>query len=241
MIMMGVPVVIPSNTPDMIMALSGSFRLVLADELPGFLRSIMGWIMVSSRGIRGGHPSMTTPTPFPWDSPQVVILKNFPNVFPGILAPLNSFPDLSEISADKSNYFTKSSDIVNPDSPFCRDKELRRIRVQEYLFFKSVLSRSTSLMPRFSEEERMNALSIGKSIFEGEKEVKELFNFVAVLRSHALRGNAAGAGDSRAGAFPGVPFGVRKLSAALLRHCENSFSHDFPYPECGKQFPSFGG
>jgi hypothetical protein len=57
---------------------------VLAGDFPGRLRSNMDWIMCSSRGILGGQPSMTTPTPFPWDSPQVVILNNVPNVFPGI-------------------------------------------------------------------------------------------------------------------------------------------------------------
>src|SRR5882724_7959034 len=30
---------------------------------------------------RGGHPSTTTPTPPPWDSPQVVMRKRCPNVF----------------------------------------------------------------------------------------------------------------------------------------------------------------
>ena len=29
-----------------------------------------------------GQPSTTTPSPLPWDSPQVVILKIFPNVDP---------------------------------------------------------------------------------------------------------------------------------------------------------------
>jgi len=46
----------------------------------------MDWIMRSSRGILGGQPSMTTPTPFPWDSPHVVIFNTVPNVFPGIFA-----------------------------------------------------------------------------------------------------------------------------------------------------------
>jgi hypothetical protein len=34
--MMGVPVVFPLNTPDMIIALSFSFRVVLAADPPGF-------------------------------------------------------------------------------------------------------------------------------------------------------------------------------------------------------------
>src|ERR1035438_2938506 len=31
---------------------------------------------------RGGQPSITTPTPPPWDSPQVVMRKSCPNEFP---------------------------------------------------------------------------------------------------------------------------------------------------------------
>src|SRR5581483_10464349 len=30
---------------------------------------------------RGGQPSTTTPTPPPWDSPQVVMRNSWPNVF----------------------------------------------------------------------------------------------------------------------------------------------------------------
>jgi len=33
--------------------------------------------MRSSRGMFGGQPSMTTPSPFPWDSPHVVIFNAF--------------------------------------------------------------------------------------------------------------------------------------------------------------------
>jgi hypothetical protein len=87
MIMIGVPVVNPSKTPDIITAWSGSLLVVLAEDFPGRLRFNMDWMMLSSRGILGGHPSMTTPTPFPCDSPHVVILNNVPNVFPGIYTP----------------------------------------------------------------------------------------------------------------------------------------------------------
>jgi hypothetical protein len=84
MIMMGVPVVIPSKTPDMMTALSGSLRGVLACDPPGRLRFNIAWIISSSRGILGGQPSITTPTPLPWDSPHVVILNNVPKVLPGM-------------------------------------------------------------------------------------------------------------------------------------------------------------
>src|SRR5438132_408797 len=36
----------------------------------------------SDRAIRGGQPSITTPTPPACDSPKVVTRKNWPNVFP---------------------------------------------------------------------------------------------------------------------------------------------------------------
>jgi hypothetical protein len=61
---------------------------VLAGDFPGRLRFNMDWIMLSSMGILGGQPSMTTPTPLPCDSPHVVILNNVPNVFPGMFIPL---------------------------------------------------------------------------------------------------------------------------------------------------------
>ena len=34
------------------------------------------------KGSRGGQPSMTTPIPPPWLSPQELILKRFPNELP---------------------------------------------------------------------------------------------------------------------------------------------------------------
>jgi hypothetical protein len=90
-IIIGVPVVILLKTPDIITAWSGSFLDVLAGDFPGRLRSNMDWIMRSSRGMFGGQPSMTTPTPFPWDSPHVVIFNTVPNVFPGIFVSLYIF------------------------------------------------------------------------------------------------------------------------------------------------------
>jgi hypothetical protein len=80
----------PSKTPDMITASSGSFRRVLAADIPGRLRLSIDWMIPSFKGILGGQPSMTTPIPFPCDSPQVVILNNFPKVFPGMIVSLMS-------------------------------------------------------------------------------------------------------------------------------------------------------
>ena len=81
---MGVPVVRPSNTPDKISTESSSLRGVVNLDCPGFLRFKNFWISSSQRESPAGHPSTTTPTPFPWDSPQVVILNIFPNVDPAI-------------------------------------------------------------------------------------------------------------------------------------------------------------
>src|SRR5450432_3820659 len=47
---------------------------------PGRRRSNSAWISASASGRRGGQPSITTPTAAPWLSPQVEIVKSFPNV-----------------------------------------------------------------------------------------------------------------------------------------------------------------
>src|SRR5262245_4316433 len=48
-------------------------------DWPGRRRSRSRWIMEASSGRPGGTPSTTTPTAAPWDSPQVVTQKSFPN------------------------------------------------------------------------------------------------------------------------------------------------------------------
>ena len=51
---------------------------------PGLRRSKNAWI---SKGVRvnpAGHPSMTTPSASPWDSPKVVIENKVPKVDPAI-------------------------------------------------------------------------------------------------------------------------------------------------------------
>ncbi|MFM1941772.1 MAG: hypothetical protein RI897_754 [Verrucomicrobiota bacterium] len=61
---------------------SVSLRGVTMEDWPGRRRSRSGWTSVSERARPGGQPSMTTPTPPPWDSPQVVIRKSSPKVLP---------------------------------------------------------------------------------------------------------------------------------------------------------------
>src|SRR3954465_6984581 len=75
---MGVPVVCPSNRPDMIWIVSDSLRGVVIFDWPGRRRSKSGWISDSDSLSRGGQPSTTTPTPPPCDSPHVVIRNKWP-------------------------------------------------------------------------------------------------------------------------------------------------------------------
>ena len=80
-IWIGEPKVLPSNTPDSISALSFSFLCVVISLCPGFLLFNSNCMSSFEILIPGGHPSIVTPTASPCDSPQVVILYDFPNVF----------------------------------------------------------------------------------------------------------------------------------------------------------------
>jgi hypothetical protein len=77
----GVPSVVPSNTPDRISGVFGSRRAV-SKTPEGF--AVLNAAVKSSEvsGIPAGHPSTTTPIAAPWLSPNVVTLKIIPNVFP---------------------------------------------------------------------------------------------------------------------------------------------------------------
>ncbi len=80
---MGVPVVMPSFvTPDRISTASASLRGVVMRDWPGRRRSRS--VCISSRVsfMRGGQPSSVTPTPPPWDSPQVEMRNMRPKVLP---------------------------------------------------------------------------------------------------------------------------------------------------------------
>src|SRR3990167_9086065 len=63
---------------------SASFRGVVILLWPGRLLSIAICISSSVISIPGGHPSTTTPTAPPCDSPKVVMRNNCPNEFPAI-------------------------------------------------------------------------------------------------------------------------------------------------------------
>src|SRR5688572_24037188 len=85
---MGVPVVLPSYTPERISTRSSSRRWVTWREVPGFRRSRSGWMSASESSIPGGQPSITHPIAGPWDSPKVVTVKRVPRVEPDMDASL---------------------------------------------------------------------------------------------------------------------------------------------------------
>lgn len=72
---MGVPRVLPSDVPESISQTSPSLRGVTISLWPGRRLSSSFWMSSSESSIMGGQPSMFTPTPTPWDSPQVEIRK----------------------------------------------------------------------------------------------------------------------------------------------------------------------
>src|ERR1035441_4246973 len=77
----GVPSVLPSKVPERICTVSLSLRGETIFDWPGRRRAKSGWVAASVDAPRGGQPSTTTPTPPPWDSPQVVMRKRCPKVF----------------------------------------------------------------------------------------------------------------------------------------------------------------
>ena len=79
--MIGVPVLRPSKVPDSISTLSSSFLAVSSLLFPGFLRSNSDCIKASSITKPAGTPSTMHPKAFPCDSPKVVMVNAFPNVF----------------------------------------------------------------------------------------------------------------------------------------------------------------
>jgi hypothetical protein len=79
--LIGVPVVLPSNTPERIRTRSSSRRWVVKRLVPGLRASMKGWMKASEMASPGGHPSTTAPNAGPWLSPQVVKRKTRPKVF----------------------------------------------------------------------------------------------------------------------------------------------------------------
>ncbi len=57
---------------------------------PGRRRSRSFWMSSVESGRLGGTPSITTPTPGPWLSPNVVMVKILPKVLPGIRCSLRA-------------------------------------------------------------------------------------------------------------------------------------------------------
>src|SRR5690606_11990199 len=80
----GVPVVTPSNVPERILTVSGSWRWVVKRDVPGRRRSSQYWMSASPSGMPGGTPSTTQPIAGPWLSPQVVKRKSWPKLLPGM-------------------------------------------------------------------------------------------------------------------------------------------------------------
>src|SRR6185312_1198584 len=82
---MGVPVVLPSYTPERISTRSSSRRCVTWRDVPGLRRSRSGWMSASESAIPGGQPSITQPIAGPCDSPKVVTVKSVPRVLPDMV------------------------------------------------------------------------------------------------------------------------------------------------------------
>src|SRR5574340_1534071 len=85
---MGVPVVLPSNTPERISTVSDSRRCVTWREVPGLRRSRSGWMSASLSAMPGGQPSTMQPIAAPCDSPNEVTVNKVPKVLPDITYPL---------------------------------------------------------------------------------------------------------------------------------------------------------
>ena len=79
---MGVPVVLPSNTPERISTVSDSRRCVTWRDVPGLRRSSSRWMSEAARATPGGQPSTTQPIAGPCDSPNDVTRNSVPSVLP---------------------------------------------------------------------------------------------------------------------------------------------------------------
>src|ERR1700693_1101935 len=80
----GVPVVLPSNTPDRIFTRSVSRRWLTKCEVPVRRRSTSACTSASQSARPGGQPSTMHPMDGPWLSPKVVTAKSLPMVLPGM-------------------------------------------------------------------------------------------------------------------------------------------------------------
>src|SRR5882724_3731956 len=116
--LMGVPVVWPSNRPERILTWSDSRRWVVKRDWPGRRRSSQGWMSASESGMRGGTPSTTQPIAGPWLSPQVVKRKRWPKLLKDIsglrIEPLQELGDLGRrFGAQHADDVIAAVDVVN--------------------------------------------------------------------------------------------------------------------------------
>ena len=77
----GAPVVLSLKTPDKKMGRSSSLRGVVPFCTPPFLLSMSVTKSSAFKRMPAGHPSITTPTDGPCDSPKMFILKMVPKLF----------------------------------------------------------------------------------------------------------------------------------------------------------------
>src|SRR6185503_10036511 len=82
---MGVPVVLPSNTPDRMRTASASLRWLTKCEVPVRRRFTSPCRSLSESSRPGGQPSTMQPSAGPWLSPKVVTVNNLPMELPDIL------------------------------------------------------------------------------------------------------------------------------------------------------------
>src|SRR5258707_414520 len=82
---MGVPVVLPSNTPERILTTSPSRRWLTNCDVPVRRRSTSPCRSASPRERPGGQPSMMQPSAGPWLSPNVVTVNSLPIELPDLL------------------------------------------------------------------------------------------------------------------------------------------------------------
>ena len=78
----GVPVVLPSKTPDRMRTVSGSRRWLVNCEVPGRRRSTSACRSACASAKPGGQPSTTQPNAGPWLSPKLVTVKILPKLLP---------------------------------------------------------------------------------------------------------------------------------------------------------------
>src|SRR5690554_5702351 len=86
----GVPVVLPSKTPDSTCTSSFSRLCDVWRLLPVALRANSCFISATSISSPGGQPSITQPIAGPWLSPKVVIRNKRPKVLSDMLSLLQN-------------------------------------------------------------------------------------------------------------------------------------------------------